>query len=119
MITFIKILIPILVTPSTLYANQNSTDFGGLSSFLLFPLLFVLMYFLLIRPQTKKANEHKNLLSSLKINDEIITQGGLIGKINKITDKFVILSLNVNTNIIIKKEAIISSLPKGTMKQVK
>jgi len=113
----IKILI--LTIPNISYANQNSTDLGGLSSFLLFPLLFVLMYFLLIRPQTKKANEHKDLLANLKINDEVITQGGLIAKIIKITDKFVILSLNVNTNIIIKKEAIITLLPKGTMKQIK
>ena len=117
MINIIKILI--LIMPSILYADQGSTDFGGLSSFLLFPLLFVLMYFLLIRPQTKKANEHKSLLDNLKINDEVITQGGLVGKIIKITDKFIILSLNINTNIIIKKEAIISSLPKGTMKQIR
>ena len=117
MSTVIKLLI--LIMPSILYANENTTDLGGLSSFLLFPLLFILMYFLLIRPQTKKANEHKDLLNSLKINDEVITQGGLVGKIIKITDKFIILSLNINTNIIIKKEAIINSLPKGTMKQIK
>jgi len=108
-----------LLIPKILYADQNSNDLGGTMSFLLFPLLFILMYFLLIRPQTKKANEHKQLISNLKINDEIVTQGGLLGKVKKITDKFVIISLNLNTDIIIKKEAITNSLPKGTMKQIK
>lgn len=114
-----KIIFLIMITPNILFAEQTTPDMGGLSSFLLFPLLFVLMYFFIIRPQTKKANEHKKLINELKVNDEIITQGGLIGKIKKITDKFVIISLNVNTDATIQKNSIITSLPKGTIKQIK
>ena len=112
-------LLLLILIPQLSHAEQNSSDMGGLSSFLLFPVLFILMYLLLIRPQTKKAKEHKTLLTNLKVNDEVITQGGMIGKIIKITDQFIIVSLNMNTEVIIKKDAIISSLPKGTMKQIK
>ena len=76
------------------------------------------MYFLLIRPQTKKAKEHKTLIEGLKINDEIMTNGGFIGKIIKIKDQFIILSLNANTEVIIKKEAVSNTLPKGTIKEI-
>lgn len=112
-------LIILLITPNILNAQESSNDLGGLSSFLLFPFLFLLMYLLLIRPQTKKAKEHKDLLENLKPNDEIITQGGLVGKIVKITDSFIIISLNTNIDIIIKRDAVTSSLPKGTIKQIK
>lgn len=109
----------ILLFSNNLYANQSVSDFSNLGSLLLFPLLFILMYFLLIRPQTKKANEHKNLISNLKIGDEIITQGGIVGKISKIIDNFIILNLNSDIDVIIKKDFILSALPKGTIKQIK
>lgn len=114
----IKILIIFLI-PVNLYADSNGSDFSAMGSFLLFPLLFVLMYFLLIRPQTKKINEHKKLISELKIGDEVVTQGGFIGKIIKITEGFIILSLNVNIEVIIKKDSVIGALPKGSIKQIK
>lgn len=117
MSTFIMLLITL--SPTLLNAQENIKNVKGLSSFILFPLLFFLMYLLLIRPQTKKAKEHKNLLDNIKPNDEIITQSGIIGKIIKITDNFVILSLNTNVEIIIKKNTITSLLPKGTIKQIK
>lgn len=118
MLNFLTLIV-FLIIPNILNAQETTSDLGGLSSFLLFPFLFLLMYLLLIRPQTKKAKEHKNLIENLKPNDEIITQGGIIGKIIKITDNFAIISLNTNIEIIIKKDAIMSSLPKGTIKQIK
>lgn len=113
-----KFLIVFLI-PFNLYANDNNLDFSSIGSFLLFPLLFVLMYFLLIRPQTKKINEHKKLISELKIGDEVVTQGGLVGKITKISDSFIALSLNINIEVIVKRDSIINPLPKGTMKTIK
>ncbi len=101
-----------------IYAN-NSGASESLLSFLIFPFLFILMYFLIIRPQTKKVNEHKKLLDELKINDEIFTQGGIVGKIKKICDQFVVLSITDNTDILIKKDSVSGILPKGTIKQLK
>ncbi|HFL8824173.1 MAG TPA: preprotein translocase subunit YajC [Candidatus Azoamicus sp. OHIO1] len=113
------ILVYILTISSNLaYADTANDSSGMISSLLMFGGLFVLMYFLLIRPQTKKAKDHKNLTDNLKINDEIITTGGFVGKIAKIHDQFVIISLNDNINAIVKKESITNALPKGTIKQI-
>lgn len=115
-----KKLILISIIPFNLYANQNDSDLtGGLSSILLFIGLFAIMYFVIIRPQTKKAKEHKTLIESIKINDEIITNSGILGKIEKITDQFIILDICNNTTIIIKKEFISTIIPKGTIKNIK
>lgn len=114
------ILLLLLVAPVTLYANQNTNDItSGLSSILLFIGLFILMYILIIRPQTKKAKEHKILIDTIKVNDEIITNSGILGKILKITDQFIILEVCEKTNIAIKKEYISMSIPKGTIKNIK
>ncbi len=107
----------IIFIPQIALAEQNTSDLS-LSSFLLFPFLFFIVYLLIIRPQNKKAKEHKGLIENLKINDEIITHGGIVGKITKIKNQFVVISLNTNINIVIKKNAINASLPKGTIKQI-
>ncbi len=113
----IKLITILFFIPKTLFAEQGSNEIG-VGSFLLFPFLFLLMYVLLIRPQSKKSKEHKNLIDNLKINDEIVTNGGIVGKIIKISDQFIIIAININTNIIVKKESVAHSLPKGTMKQI-
>jgi len=109
----------VLLFSDNVYASTNSSISDSFGSLLIFPFLFILMYFLLIRPQSKKVKEHKNLLDNLKIGDEIVTQGGIIGKIKKIFDQFIILSLNDNFEILLKKESVITILPKGTIKQFK
>lgn len=110
----------LILIPFTAHANQQESDLsGGLSSILLFIGLFAIMYFVIIRPQTKKAKEHKNLIENIKINDEIITNSGILGKIEKITDQFVIIEICNNTTIIMKKEFISTIIPKGTIKNIK
>lgn len=117
---FFKMIVLIFFfTPINLYANNSNSELSSFGPFLLFPLLFFLMYFLLIRPQTKRMNEHKKLISDLKVGDEVTIQGGIIGKVVKILDDFVVLSLNVNVEIIIKKDAIVNALPKGFIKQIR
>lgn len=101
-----------------IYAEQEGIS-NSLSSLLLFPFLFILMYFILIRPQAKKAKEHKDLIKNLKINDEIITQCGMLGKILKLTENFAVISLNDNIHVVIKRDAISMYIPKGTLKQIK
>ncbi len=85
---------------------------------LLFPIgLLVLFYFFLIRPQSKRAKEQKAMVSALSKGDEVLTQGGILGKITKVTDSFVTLEISNNVNIIVQKSAMGSLMPKGTIKE--
>jgi preprotein translocase subunit YajC len=78
-------------------------------------LMFVVLYFLMIRPQMKKAKEHKTMLEALQKGDEVVAMG-IIGKIVKIGDSFVTLEVASNVNIAVQKQAITTLLPKGTLK---
>jgi len=85
---------------------------------LLFPIgLLVLFYFFLIRPQSKRAKEQKAMVSALSKGDEVLTQGGILGKITKVTDSFVTLEISSNVNIVVQKSAMGSLMPKGTIKE--
>jgi len=98
-------------------ANAHPSAGQGFMSML--PMLLILiafMYFLIIRPQSKRAKEHRQLIGNLKKGDEVVTTGGLLGKINKITDNFITLEIADNVEITIQKASIATSLPKGTMK---
>ena len=84
---------------------------------LLFPvLLIVIFYFLMIRPQTKRAKEHKQMVEALKKGDEIVTGGGLLGRITEIGENFVQLEVADNVQLRVQKNAIASLMPKGTIK---
>jgi preprotein translocase subunit YajC len=80
-------------------------------------LMFVILYFLMIRPQMKKAKEHKTMLEALQKGDEVIAVG-ILGKISKITDNYVSLEVAPNTTIQVQKQAVTTLLPKGTLKDV-
>ena len=79
-------------------------------------IFFAIMYFMIIRPQSKKAKEHQALLDSLRKGDEIATASGILGKVHKIDDNFVQLKIAENTTITIQRHAIGSVMPKGTVK---
>ena len=95
-------------------APQGQGD--ALMSFLPLILIFVVFYFLLIRPQSKKAKEHKEMIAALAKGDEVVTSGGLLGRITKVGDNFV--ELEVSTGLIVKvqRPAIANLMPKGTIK---
>jgi preprotein translocase subunit YajC len=78
--------------------------------------MFVVLWFLMIRPQMKKAKEHKALLEALAKGDEVVTQGGLVGKITKVGDNYVSLEIAEGTEVVVQKPAIGLVLPKGTLK---
>jgi len=86
---------------------------GGLPFLII---MFVLMYFLLIRPQQKRAKEHKALLEALKVGDEVVTNGGVIGKVASVDES--IATLEIATDVIIKvqKQGINQKMPKGSAK---
>lgn len=89
---------------------------GGLASFLPLILIFIVFYFLLIRPQMKRAKEHKNLVAGLGKGDEVVTNGGLLGKIADLNDSFITLELADNVQIKVQRHAVASVMPKGTIK---
>jgi|WetSurMetagenome_2_1015567.scaffolds.fasta_scaffold254033_2 preprotein translocase subunit YajC len=100
-------------------ATTSTSSLGGSSSMSFLPmllLLIVFMYFVMIRPQTKRAKEHKNLVNNLKDGDEVLTIGGIFGKIVKIADNTIVLSIAEGVNISIQKSAVASCIPKGTLK---
>ena len=90
----------------------------ALSGFLPFIIIFVLFYFMLIRPQMAQAKKVKAMLAALKVGDEISTSGGILGKITKLNDQFAILEVNANSEIKIQKQTVQAVLPKGTIKSI-
>ncbi|MEO8344396.1 MAG: preprotein translocase subunit YajC [Betaproteobacteria bacterium] len=78
--------------------------------------IFVVFYFLLIRPQQKRAKETRAMLDALQKGDEIVTTGGLVGKISKLTDQYAAVEIAPNVEISVQRGAIAQLLPKGTIK---
>lgn len=79
----------------------------------------VIFYFLLWRPQSKRQKEHRNLVSGLAAGDEVVTAGGMVGKIVKVTDDFVVLEVSDGVKLPVQKSAVTAALPKGTIKDLK
>lgn len=88
----------------------------GTFSLIMIAAIFVLFYFMLIRPQNKKVKEHRELINRLKKGDEIITSGGMLAKIVSLDDQYIKISLAEGVEISIQKSAVITVLPKGTLK---
>ena len=78
----------------------------------------VIFYLMIWRPQAKRAKEQKNLLSSLQKGDEVVTTGGIAGKITKVADDFVVLEVSDTVEMKFQKGAIAATLPKGTLKAI-
>ncbi|HEX5674794.1 MAG TPA: preprotein translocase subunit YajC [Azonexus sp.] len=89
---------------------------GGLMQLLPMILMFVVLWFLMIRPQMKKAKEHKALVAALSKGDEVVTQGGILGRIVKVDENYVTVEIAAGTEVIVQKPSIGLVLPKGTMK---
>jgi len=103
---------------SEAYAQSVPAGAGGMDLMGLLPLvlMFVLLYFLMIRPQAKKAKEHKNLIASLQKGDEVVTGGGMLGKVSKVGDQYVSVEVAPNVEIQVQRFSIQLVLPKGTIK---
>ena len=79
-------------------------------------LIFVaIFYFLLVRPQTKRAKNHRQLMSGLSVGDEIMTSGGIVGRLSSMKDNYIVLTIAKGVDVTMQKNAIASVLPKGTM----
>lgn len=91
---------------------------NDLMSFLPLVVIFVLFFFMIIRPQMKQAKVQRNMIAALQKGDEVVTSGGIVGKITKVTDAFVSLEIATDTEINVQRQAIQSALPKGTIKSI-
>ena len=89
---------------------------GNIGTFLPLLLMFVAMYFLMIRPQQKRAKEQKTMMEALAKGDEVVTAGGILGKISKVTDLYITLEISTGAEMVVQKNSITMLLPKGTLK---
>lgn len=99
------------------YAQSAASGFSldSMGSFLPILLMFVVLYFLMIRPQQKKQKEQRDMLSALSAGDEVLTAGGIVGKITKVSENFITLEIAEGTEIIVQKASVVSILPNGTI----
>jgi preprotein translocase subunit YajC len=95
---------------------QDAAPQGGLMSFLPLIIIFIIFYFLLIRPQMKRAKEHRKLVAELAVGDEVVTTGGLLGRITKVGESFLTVEVADNLEIKLQRHAVTSVVPKGTIK---
>jgi len=91
---------------------------GAMMQLIFFGGFILIFYFLMWRPQSKRAKEHRNLVSGLNKGDEVITSGGMAGKITKVAEEFVVVEVSEGVEIKIQKVAVASALPKGTLKSI-
>jgi preprotein translocase subunit YajC len=101
---------------SNAWAQGASPQGGGLSSLIMFVILIAVFYFVLIRPQTKQAKAHKAMVESLAKGDEVVTNGGLLGRISEIGDSFLLLEVAKDVQVKVQKHAVSAVMPKGTVK---
>jgi preprotein translocase subunit YajC len=96
-------------------AAQSGTQ-NSLMSLLPLVVMFVVLYFIMIRPQMKRQKEHKAMIDALAKGDEVVTSGGLMGKVSKLSDSTVHLEVADNTEVQVQRAAVTLVLPKGTLK---
>ena len=96
---------------------EQSPTFFDPTLFLLFGFM-ILIYFLMIRPENKRRKTHQEMLASIELGEEIVTAGGILGKVSKITDQYLELSISENTKIKVQKTSISAVLPTGTLKSI-
>jgi preprotein translocase subunit YajC len=103
---------------SNAYAQAAGGGDPGFVGLLPIVLMFVLLYFLMIRPQMKRAKEHKQMVEALQKGDEVVTAGGVVGRISRIGDAYVGLEIAPNTEINVQRSSVQTLLPKGTIKTI-
>jgi preprotein translocase subunit YajC len=102
--------------PAATGATDGPLGLGGLGGMLPLVLMFVVLYFIMIRPQMKRQKEHKTMIEALAKGDEVVTSGGVLGKVSKLGDTFVGLEVANGVEIQIQRSAVVQVMPKGTVK---
>jgi len=91
---------------------------GGIESMLLIVLMFGVLYFLMIRPQMKRAKEHKAMIEALQKGDEVVSGGGILGRVSKLNESYVTLEVAPGVEMTLQRSAVQVVLPKGTIKNI-
>ncbi|MGL4193060.1 MAG: preprotein translocase subunit YajC [Vibrio sp.] len=101
-------------------AGEGAAPGGGFEMLIMLGMFAVIFYFMIYRPQAKRVKEHKNLMSAMTKGDEVLTSGGLVGRITKIAEDnaYITIELNTNNEVVIKKDFVTAVLPKGTLKSL-
>ncbi|HXI37570.1 MAG TPA: preprotein translocase subunit YajC [Burkholderiales bacterium] len=107
-----------LISSAYAQAAPGGDATGGILGFLPIIIMFALLYFLMIRPQMKRAKEAKAMIESLEKGYEVITAGGVIGRVTKLGEQYLTLEVAPNTEIVVQRSAIQTVLPKGTIKSI-
>jgi len=105
-----------LINPA--WAQGAPAAGGGYESLILIVLMFAVLYFLMIRPQMKRAKEHKTMIEALQKGDEVVAAGGMLGRVSKIGDSYVTLEIAENVEVQVQRPAVQLVLPKGTLKNI-
>lgn len=105
-----------LISPAYAQAAGSATQGDTLLTFLPMVAIFVVFYFLLIRPQQKKQKEARAMLSALEKGNEVVTAGGILGRIVKLDDQYATVEVAPNTQMVVQRSSISQLLPKGTLK---
>ncbi|HAT1971856.1 TPA: preprotein translocase subunit YajC [Legionella pneumophila] len=98
--------------------NAPAAQTDGAFSLIMIVAIFVLFYFMIIRPQSKRAKEHRELINRLKKGDEIVTSGGILAKVVSLDDQYIKVSPAEGIEINLQKGAVTAVLPKGTLKSL-
>ena len=109
-------MLNLLVENAWAVDGASGADQGGMLSLLPLILVFVAFWFFLIRPQMKQAKEHKLMVAAIVKGDEVVTNGGILGKVVQVGDNFLLVEIAKDVQVKVQKNAVTSSLPKGTMK---
>jgi len=113
----LTLLLASLFSASAFAEAAPAPQGGGLEQLIFLGGFVLIFYFLLWRPQSKRAKEHKALLGSLEKGSEVVTSGGIVGKITKVNDEFVVLKVG-EVEMPVQKHAVAAALPKGTIKSI-
>jgi len=108
----------VLISPAFAQASGGASGDAGFIGLLPIVLMFVLLYFLMIRPQMKRQKEQRQMVEGLQKGDEVVTSGGVLGRITKISDNYMTLEIAPNTEVSVQKTAVQMLLPKGTIKSM-
>lgn len=100
-------------------AQSGGQAGSPMTSLIFIGVFFVIMYFMLIRPQQKRMKAHNEMVSNLAVGDEIITNGGTLGSVVKLDDNFITVEIAADTQIHVQRNAVSKVLPKGTIKSIK
>ncbi len=103
-----------LISPA--WAQSAPSSSGQLAPLLMMVVFIAIFYFLLIRPQQKKAKDHQAMVSKLSVGDEVVTSGGILGRVTDVGDTFVTLEIADSVRIKVQKGQVSSLMPKGTLK---